>query len=51
VADFRWCLLALRWGWDVSEVSNELRRVSPKAEVSPNQYIERTVRRAARLAV
>jgi hypothetical protein len=46
-ADFRWCRTAFKWGWSDTDITAELRNVSPKACDETEHYIDRTVKSAA----
>jgi hypothetical protein len=50
VADFRWVLCALRWGFQEAEVKEELFKLSEKLKErsDPHQYAEETILKASR---
>jgi hypothetical protein len=46
-ADFTFCLLAIDWGWSVSETCQRLLQLSSKARLSKEAYAKLTAARAA----
>ena len=49
LADYTWCVIALRWGWGVDEIAGRLMQESDKAQENGPAYALRTARAAARV--
>lgn len=46
-ADFTWCMIAIDWGWSVTDTAARLMQLSPKARENGERYTLRTAQNAA----